>query len=880
MNKKRLFNIVKWISIVVVSIMLIMSGLILVFKENIKAYAVEEGNKYLNKRLHIGYMDVGIWNTFPSMSISFDDVLVFSRFDTLQTLDTAIYAEKMILKFNPFDFFKGEYNVKQIDVKKAKINLTILEDGRVNYDFLKPKEDESASSFHFDLERINLINADFSYKNELTDQFYAGFFNDLALNGSFTEKQFILDAETTFDIQSIQNKALTLIENQSAKCKVKIQMDQINNVFEIVSADLAVNNLPFVIRGKVSGDSLDFYIGAKNLSLVDVAKNFSLNELELVQKIKGTGLVNFELTIDGKTSKPAFEATFGVIDGSLSDKGFSVSDINLEGKYSNGVKGRKEELSISKLQFLTLNEVFDGRLSVSDFHEPRLVGHANGKIDLLVLHRLFGPFDMDELLGEIEINGKFDVRFLGEERSLQNLEINTFQSQLNLQNIQVKFKNDNRIIQVQNGNINIKNQYAKIEDLSLQLNNSQLEINGELNRIADYFNKKNNLDVNVAIKSEAIYVADLSSTEKQEEQEKVRDWLLPNDIAGSVTVDLGKVDYSNHTYSDISGRLTFGEHRLIFNNLNGVVSGAKVSGGLVIFEEKPMVLDVETTLTSNNIDLKPIMKEWNNFEQNVITEKNISGRAKVFLYFKGPFDLFEDGLDMNKIEVLARIGIQDGELKNVESFKGITKSLKESAAKLVLNKRRINSFEERLLNLKFDDFQNEFTVKEGVLTIPNMTIKSNALDLTLEGTHSFDNAINYGFNFRYRELKGNKQSEFGDVIDDETGFRIFLRMTGSIDNPNFAWDREAKRALKQEEREQAREDLKSVLKQGFNINKEDTTISDYTSPQKTEDEIIMDFGNESPKQEEPEKEKTGLGRKIDKWKEEKKEQEQPVFEWE
>src|SRR5690554_7069158 len=107
-----------------------------------------------------------------------------------------------------------------------------------------------------------------------------------------------------------------------------------------------------------------------------------------------------------------------------------------------------------------------------------------------------------------------------------------------------------------------------------------------------------------------------------------------------------------------------------------------------------------------------------------------------------------------------------------------------------------------------------------------MTIRSNALDVNLEGTHSFENEIDYSFDFRFREIKGTRNSEFGDVVDDGTGFRVFLKMFGTIDNPSFAWDKEAKKAVKEEQREQAKDDLKSALKTGFGINKKDTTRSE------------------------------------------------------
>jgi len=353
MNWSKLFTVLKWSAGIIAGLMLLLSALLLIFKDDIKSYALSEANKYLNKRVHIGYIDVGIWKTFPDLTLSFDDVLVHSKFDTIQTSDTAVYAKKIDLRFNLIDFFSKKYDVHRIDIKNAKLNLKILEDGKVNYDFLKPSEDETATPFEFNLKKINLIETDFTYFNESTQQFYAGYFNDVQLQGSFNEKQFVLDAKTDFDVKRIRSKSLTLIENKKAKCDISIQMDQINNVFEIKSADLSINDLPFLIKGKVSNDSLDFYIGAKNLNLAEVATNFTLQELEVVDQINGKGSVDFELFIKGsneKTAAPAIDANFKVSNGSLSDNGFALSKINIKGQYSNGVIGGKEQLSLSTLK--------------------------------------------------------------------------------------------------------------------------------------------------------------------------------------------------------------------------------------------------------------------------------------------------------------------------------------------------------------------------------------------------------------------------------------------------------------------------------------------------------------------------------------------------
>ncbi|WP_107039035.1 AsmA-like C-terminal region-containing protein [Brumimicrobium mesophilum] len=885
MDWKKALKIFKWVAGIIISLMILISALLLVFKDDIKSYALKEANKYLNKRVHIGYIDIGIWKSFPDLTLSFDDVLVHSKFDSIQTGDTAIFAKKFDLRLNPLDILGGNYDVHRIDIDNAVLNLKILENGSVNYDFLKPSGDTTVTPFEFNLEKINLTSTDFTYDNKSTQQYYAAYFNTLEFNGSFTEKQFILGAKTDFDVKTIQSKSVKLLENKKTKCDISIQMDQINDVFEIISADLSINDLPFLVKGKVSNDSMDFYVGAKNLDLADVAKNFSFQELDVVDQINGKGKVNFELFIKGsneKTSSPAIDANFDVKNGSLSDQGFSLSNINLKGKYTNGIIAGKEQLSLSTLKFRTLNENFSGNLLISDFDKPRLTGKANGLLDLKAIHRLFGPFSMQELSGTIGLNGDFDLRMNQPKTNQKDITIYDLRISLALQNITAQFIDDQRKLSIKNGDITIRNQFAGITDLAISLGNSALVLDGQFNHLADYFKGAGNLSVDASVSSNALYLDDLSTTNEQEIS-KTKAWLLPDDIVGKLILSLNKVEYSGHQYTNIRGRMDFGKRQLTFPMVEGISATAKINGRLKITEVRPMYLVVETTLNSDAVNFKPLFAEWNNFDQTVITSDNIKGRASILLNFKGPFDLYEENIEKEKFDVTARIKITDGALVNVLAFKEITKSLKSSGGTLVIPRSRIDEFERRLLNLKFDSFENEFTVKNGVITIPKMSINSNALDVNLSGTHSFENDIDYSLDFRFREIKGTKSSEFGDIVDDGTGLRVFLRMFGTIDYPKFAWDKEAKKAVTEQNVDQAKDDLKSALKSGFGINKKDTSIHRIKDKEKLEEKVIMDFGKEGEEDEfSPEnkkKKKSALQKKIDAWKKEnEKEKEETIFE--
>src|SRR5690554_2581190 len=770
--KRKVFIISAWTVGVFVALMLVFSALLLVFKDNIKSYALEEANKYLNKKVHVGYIDIGFIKTFPSVTLSFDDVLVYSVFDTIQTLDTAVYAKKINLRFNPLDFFEGKYDVNRIDIHDAVLNLSVLEDGKVNYDFLTSNDNQEATPFEFNLEKINLINTDFSYSNKATEQLYTGYFHDLKLEGSFTEKQcmldaktvfdvkkinlintdfsysnkateqlytgyfhdlklegsftekqFMLDAKTVFDVKKINSKSVTLIENQGAECHILIEMDQINNVFSIKSADLEINKLPFNINGKVSQDSIDFYVGSKGLNLAEVANNFTLQELEMVNKIQGKGLVNFELFIKGNrenTTAPAINANFNIQDGSLSDQGFSLTKINVEGSYTNGVNQKEEQILLSKINFVTLNEQFSGQLSVKNFDQPRLTGKAKGRIDLSALHRLFGPFDMKHLSGNIVVDGDFDMRLNQPNIQYKNITIYNLQSKIIFSNVAAQLVNDDRILKLPKGEIVFHNHYATVSDLLLTLNNSSLLLDGNINNITNYLNGKGALNFSANLTSDALFIDDLST---QNQEPKVKDWILPDDILGRLRLNLQKVEYSGHQYKQIKGDVHLNKHEVNFPNIEGVLSGAHVKGNLKITEQSPMFIIVETNLKTDKLLFSPVFNEWNSFNQSVITADNIKGQASADIHFKGPFDLFKGEIKMKDIEATAKIGISQGALVGVNTFKEITESLKNSGAKLLISRAKINDFEKRLLNLQFDSFENEFIIKNGVLTIPKMSIR-------------------------------------------------------------------------------------------------------------------------------------------------------------
>ena len=221
------------------------------------------------------------------------------------------------------------------------------------------------------------------------------------------------------------------------------------------------------------------------------------------------------------------------------------------------------------------------------------------------------------------------------------------------------------------------------------------------------------------------------------------------------------------------------------------------------------------------------------------------------------------GIEKNEIISKIYIKIQDGALKNVSTFKSITESLKTSSAKLVLGKRNIDALENKLLDLKFDVLENTIMIRNGRLEIPEMTINSNVLDISTSGWHTFENQIEYHFMFRLRDLKMYEQdSEFGIVEDDGTGFKIFMMMSGTTDNPIIKWDDLAKKEQSKENREAAKKEAMSIFKSEFGIKKGDTTVQRYQQTKKPTEEIKIDFNNTQESPEVEQKKESEMKRKL------------------
>ena len=147
--------------------------------------------------------------------------------------------------------------------------------------------------------------------------------------------------------------------------------------------------------------------------------------------------------------------------------------------------------------------------------------------------------------------------------------------------------------------------------------------------------------------------------------------------------------------------------------------------------------------------------------------------------------------------------------------------------------KELSSFIElsELENIHFQKMENDFFIRNNYVYIPQMEVRSSAVDLSVNGQHSFDNDYEYHVKVLLSEIlsrkrKKNKTSvtEFGQVQDDGLGrTSMLLKIVYKGEDIKVSYDlkaaaNEVKNNLKSE-----RKNLKTILNEEYGWYKNDST---------------------------------------------------------
>jgi hypothetical protein len=223
------------------------------------------------------------------------------------------------------------------------------------------------------------------------------------------------------------------------------------------------------------------------------------------------------------------------------------------------------------------------------------------------------------------------------------------------------------------------------------------------------------------------------------------------------------------------------------------------------------------------------------------------------------------------------VQIENGELINVQSLQYITDYIRSN--KWIAPFVNENEFSEKLKHVQFETLENNIHIENERIDIPLMNIESNALDITLEGSHTFANYLDYKFGFNLKDVLLSN--------DGTSGRQIYIFMKGPWENLEFGLDKDALRADRIEQRNEKKAKLKEKFRNRLNlpsIPKREGKLSVIDEGErnkiqsragekieKIQTNVIPLLKNESKMTDEEKKrvEQAGKGKQLPKWLQEK-----------
>ncbi|MBA3662670.1 MAG: hypothetical protein H0W61_00480 [Bacteroidetes bacterium] len=811
---KKIFKFFLWACISFLLLIIAGISLVFIYEDEVKGVIIKELNKHLATEVRIDpkNIDLTFISSFPKCAIEFKNLLAMET-SKIKDKDTLIFAESLSLEFSLKDIFNKKYDIKQVKLVNAKCFPEISKSGVANYEVWKTKgvsSDKASDSLSFKLEDISLKNVSVNFKNR-KEKIKAEFaISDLTFKGDFSEMNYAMKAEGKINIHAVTSGKTSFFK--SKKLNLDVELDVAGDRYTLKKTDISLNEMVFGLTGtffyKDSLENLHLDYKAKNLDIEAVLSLLPETYKSRIGDYKSSG----EFFVNGNCSYNAGKAlalktNFGVKKATIE---YTPKNTKLTNVIIGGELLINESRSFIRLDDFTAtlnNDKISGKFYLENFKEPFVEVTAGGAFDLQNLNS-FWPVDT---LEKLEGNLKFEGSVKG---LLKDMKENAFSEKMTLdiilevQKLKARFKGDEHDVGVESCKITAHQRDIRVNDFKLIKGSSEINLEGEIPGMFNYLlDNKAPLVIKGVLESKNLKMEDFIFKGGNSAGEN-SEFNIPANVNLLLDASIAHFSFGKFEASNIKGNFELKKQKAMVSDMKlETMEGEAVINAYADASGKELEVTMEAGLTKMNV--KKMFIQLNNFGQTTLLDKNINGLITAAIDFSGNWDKKLQPV-LNSIEATADFTIERGELID---FKPL-----ESLARFVEL--------QELKRIKFSTLSSNIEIKKSIIYIPQTTIKNSVLNLDFNGTHSFNNDVDYHIRLLISELLSKKRkadNEFGPVENDPDNRRsAFILMTGNIDNPVIKYDRKGLKQKVKEDLKQEKQNLKKLLKEEFGAFKKDT----------------------------------------------------------
>lgn len=818
-SSRRKTKIILWLLAIPVVLLSIIWLLALLYGDKAKQMVVNEINSHLLVKVEVGEVDFTILRSFPDASVVFHNITTSPPADQPE-MPGLIHAGSLSLRFGIFSLLTSQYKIHSVLISDAAISLWKDEKGQNNYEIWKSSTSGSGKSVNFDVKSVRFRRVELFYRDLASNTDIALGLPDINLKGS--KNGGIYDLTLTGKLLAIR---LIFQQNDyslsaEAALDLNLNFNQPAMALTFRKSQLNISGIPITVEGTFGTQSpvypMDLVVSLSRAEISNLMNLLPPKFTDAYKQYEPGGLLDAEIRLKGEAGKgklPAINSNFTLNKGTLihAQSKTRIKDVSAQGTFTLS-EGGVERLDLQHFDGSTGKGKFKGNVSVVNFSNPMIALTLSTKLDLSELSGFLGNNQIENLEGNLTA----DINYQGSASKGVNI-ASKANGTLLISGAGFTHKASGRAISNLDAHLEMGNGFVYIDGLSLKSGNSDLKIKGKFqNLMEQFFFKDQPLYFDAEIESGNLDLEDLMALSISTEGSGQNTKLFQPDLSFDLKLNIGQLKYRKFSASEASGTLNLKNQVLKAENLQfKAMDGRITASGLMNtrYENKYSVI---CNADFRNVDIERLFYEFNDFGQSSLRSSHLRGRGDAQVQFGAMLDpSFE--VDANSVNALADMEIRNGELLNFEPLQELSRFLDASELK----------------NVKFSTMRNRIEIIRQTVIIPEMEVQSSAMNLKGYGAHTFSNDIDYHLNVLLSEIgrkKRRNQPPAGSYEEDGSGrTRLFLHMTGTVDDPEFRYDRQAVARKIADDFKNQKKELRQVLRNEFGKNKE--AMPNKTTPQ-------------------------------------------------
>lgn len=728
-------------------ILLLLLILPFAFQGKLAKLVKEEGNKMLNAQFDFRTLNISLLRNFPSASVSLEDFWLKGTgpFEN----DTLIQAGELTAAVNLFSFFgDGGYDISRIIVKDTRVHAIVLEDGRPNWDVMKPSpdaetpEDETAQeTFRIKLQKLSVDNLSVVY-----DDRQGGVFADLSrleadCSGDFGSDRTVVDLKMETPSLTCRTGGIPLLNKVSLEADMDVDADLAGGKFTLRENMLRLNAIQLNLDGWLAqtkqGMDMDLRLNTNEVGFKELLSLIPAIYAKDFQDLKTDGKVTLNAfargSMEGNTKVPQFEVNLDVKDAMFRYPSLpaGVEKINISALVRNaGGPLDATEISVAPFDFVlagnpfSLNATVKTPVSDPDFHLT-----ARGKLDLGKVKEVY-PLDDMQLNGLVQA----DLELGGRLSMVEKEQFEQMQAKGSLRLNQMKLVlKDMPPVDIQQSVFTFSPRYLQLSETTVNIGKNDLTLDSRFENYLGYALKGSTLKGTLNVSSNHLNLNDFMSADTTAAVAEVpADTAamgvirVPENIDFQMQAAFRELLFDKMTLTDGKGTLlvrngTVDMRNLSFNTMGGSVT---MNGAYAAPQNKQPELNAAFDM--RNISFAQAYQDLGLVQQLAPIFAGLKGNFSGNLQIDTPLDATMSPV-MSAVQGKGALSTKDLSLSGVKFIDQVADIVKKPSLK----------------EIKVKDLNIDFEIKDGRVTTKPFDLKLGDYNMNLSGSTGLDQTIDY-----------------------------------------------------------------------------------------------------------------------------------------